>query len=123
MLFGAGYRCRTLGTARSVLRAGGVAGVFPEGTRGRGDVAQVSQGATWLAPHSGAQIVPVEVQLGRVDEDHTVGGLGELRDGGVAPVPADDLLAGGGKAGGVGCAVQLTGAPREPRGLARGEEH
>jgi len=48
-----------LGTALAVLRRGGAVGVFPEGTRGRGDVAQVHQGATWLALQSRAHVVPV----------------------------------------------------------------
>lgn len=48
-----------LDAARAVLRRGGVVGVFPEGTRGRGDVQQVAQGATWLAMQTGARIVPV----------------------------------------------------------------
>lgn len=43
------------------LRAGGVVGVFPEGTRGRGDVAQARAGAAWLAVRAGAPIVPVAV--------------------------------------------------------------
>ena len=49
----------TLGTATAVLARGGAVGVFPEGTRGRGDVAQVNQGATWLALQAGAAVVPV----------------------------------------------------------------
>jgi 1-acyl-sn-glycerol-3-phosphate acyltransferase len=38
---------------------GGAVGIFPEGTRGRGDVAAVQQGAAWLALQSGARVVPV----------------------------------------------------------------
>ncbi|RKT53539.1 lysophospholipid acyltransferase family protein [Saccharothrix australiensis] len=45
--------------AQKVLRAGGVVGVFPEGTRGAGDVAQAQQGAAWLARSTGAVVVPV----------------------------------------------------------------
>ncbi|WP_433270598.1 lysophospholipid acyltransferase family protein [Actinosynnema sp. CS-041913] len=45
--------------AQRVLRAGGVVGVFPEGTRGSGDVAQAQQGAAWLARSTGAVVVPV----------------------------------------------------------------
>ncbi|MEJ2851957.1 MULTISPECIES: lysophospholipid acyltransferase family protein [unclassified Saccharothrix] len=45
--------------AQKVLRAGGVVGVFPEGTRGAGDVAQAQQGAAWLARTTGAVVVPV----------------------------------------------------------------
>ena len=48
-----------LGRARTVLGAGGVVGLFPEGTRGQGDVSEVHQGATWLALATGAPIVPV----------------------------------------------------------------
>ncbi|NUT95705.1 MAG: 1-acyl-sn-glycerol-3-phosphate acyltransferase [Saccharothrix sp.] len=45
--------------AQQVLREGGVVGVFPEGTRGAGDVAQAQQGAAWLARTTGAVVVPV----------------------------------------------------------------
>ncbi|MGI4894725.1 MAG: lysophospholipid acyltransferase family protein [Janthinobacterium lividum] len=43
----------------SVLAAGGAAGVFPEGTRGRGDAASVRSGIAWIALQSGAPVVPV----------------------------------------------------------------
>jgi 1-acyl-sn-glycerol-3-phosphate acyltransferase len=46
-------------TALGVLRGGGVVGVFPEGTRGRGDVVAAQQGAAWLARASGAVVLPV----------------------------------------------------------------
>ncbi len=42
-----------------VLRAGGLVGVFPEGTRGSGDVANAQHGAAWLARSSGACMLPV----------------------------------------------------------------
>ena len=42
-----------------ILQAGGAVGIFPEGTRGRGDVAAVQQGAAWLAQQGHAQVVPV----------------------------------------------------------------
>jgi 1-acyl-sn-glycerol-3-phosphate acyltransferase len=45
--------------AQKVLRAGGVVGVFPEGTRGTGDVAEAQRGAAWLARSTGAVVVPV----------------------------------------------------------------
>jgi 1-acyl-sn-glycerol-3-phosphate acyltransferase len=48
-----------LTTALGVLRGGGVVGVFPEGTRGQGDVAAAQQGAAWLARASGAVVLPV----------------------------------------------------------------
>lgn len=57
---------RALDAARGVLARGGVVGVFPEGTRGSGDVAQVNQGATWLALQTGARVVPVCVLGTRV---------------------------------------------------------
>jgi 1-acyl-sn-glycerol-3-phosphate acyltransferase len=48
-----------LHTALEELAAGGSVGIFPEGTRGRGDVASVEQGAAWLALQGGATVVPV----------------------------------------------------------------
>jgi len=46
-------------TAVAVLRRGGAVGVFPEGTRGRGDVRAMQSGVTWLALQTGAPVVPV----------------------------------------------------------------
>lgn len=46
-------------TAVRVLKDGGLVGVFPEGTRGEGDVASAHQGAAWLARTANAQILPV----------------------------------------------------------------
>lgn len=46
-------------TAVGVLRRGGVVGVFPEGTRGRGDVRAMQSGVTWLALQTGTPVVPV----------------------------------------------------------------
>ena len=45
--------------AVAILQSGGAVGIFPEGTRGRGDVASVQQGAAWLALQGGARVVPV----------------------------------------------------------------
>ncbi|NYI03402.1 lysophospholipid acyltransferase family protein [Allostreptomyces psammosilenae] len=45
--------------ALRVLQAGGALGVFPEGTRGDGDFAQLRGGLAWFALRSGAPIVPV----------------------------------------------------------------
>lgn len=45
--------------AVAILQAGGAVGIFPEGTRGRGDVAAVQQGAAWLAQQGQARVVPV----------------------------------------------------------------
>jgi 1-acyl-sn-glycerol-3-phosphate acyltransferase len=50
---------RPLTAALAVLRAGGLVGVFPEGTRGRGEVAAAQHGAAWLARTSGATVLPV----------------------------------------------------------------
>ncbi|MDQ3579934.1 MAG: 1-acyl-sn-glycerol-3-phosphate acyltransferase [Actinomycetota bacterium] len=46
-------------TAVGVLRGGGLVAVFPEGTRGAGDVAAAHQGAAWLIRSSGAVVLPV----------------------------------------------------------------
>jgi 1-acyl-sn-glycerol-3-phosphate acyltransferase len=48
-----------LRAALDVLRRGGIVGVFPEGTRGAGDVQQVRHGVAYLAVRSGAPVVPV----------------------------------------------------------------
>ncbi|SHG63483.1 lysophospholipid acyltransferase family protein [Streptoalloteichus hindustanus] len=42
-----------------VLRAGGLVGVFPEGTRGDGAVSDAENGAAWLARSAGALVLPV----------------------------------------------------------------
>lgn len=46
-------------TAVRILRSGGLVGVFPEGTRGSGDVSSAEHGAAWLARSTGARILPV----------------------------------------------------------------
>jgi 1-acyl-sn-glycerol-3-phosphate acyltransferase len=50
---------RPLTAALAVLRSGGLVGVFPEGTRGSGDVAAAEHGAAWLARTSDATVLPV----------------------------------------------------------------
>jgi 1-acyl-sn-glycerol-3-phosphate acyltransferase len=50
---------RPLTQALSVLRAGGLVAVFPEGTRTDGEVAAAQHGAAWLARAGGAVVVPV----------------------------------------------------------------
>ncbi|MDT0269863.1 lysophospholipid acyltransferase family protein [Streptomyces sp. DSM 44915] len=47
--------------ALAVLDAGQVLGVFPEGTRGRGDFAEVRGGLAYFALRSGAPVQPVAV--------------------------------------------------------------
>ncbi|SDI30145.1 1-acyl-sn-glycerol-3-phosphate acyltransferase [Actinokineospora alba] len=46
-------------TAVDVLKGGGLVGVFPEGTRGEGNVAVAEQGAAWLVRSTGATLLPV----------------------------------------------------------------
>jgi 1-acyl-sn-glycerol-3-phosphate acyltransferase len=48
--------------ALAQLKAGGAIGVFPEGTRGDGNVQNISSGAGWLAARSGAAVLPVAVR-------------------------------------------------------------
>jgi len=50
-------------TALRVLRDGGAVGVFPEGTRGDGELHRFHHGAAYLALVSGATVVPV-IMLG-----------------------------------------------------------
>ena len=47
--------------ALGVLRRGGVVGVFPEGSRGRGDAANARAGVAWLALTGSAPVIPVAV--------------------------------------------------------------
>ncbi|MFI8220555.1 lysophospholipid acyltransferase family protein [Streptomyces sp. NPDC085932] len=47
--------------ALGVLDAGGVLGIFPEGTRGEGDFASLRAGLAYFAVRSSAPIVPVAV--------------------------------------------------------------
>ncbi|MGQ0773992.1 MAG: lysophospholipid acyltransferase family protein [Pseudonocardiales bacterium] len=48
--------------AVQLLRSGGVVVVFPEGTRGEGNVTNAHHGATWIARASGATLLPVAVR-------------------------------------------------------------
>lgn len=48
-------------TALRVLRDGGVVGVFPEGTRGAGELTRAEGGAAYLAIATGAAVVPLSV--------------------------------------------------------------
>ena len=66
---------RALDAARTVLARGGVVGVFPEGTRGRGAASTAEAGVAWLALNAPAPVIPVAM-------------LGTRRTGdGVARVP------------------------------------
>lgn len=48
-------------TALALLNEDRLVGVFPEGTRGRGDVTSAKAGVAWLAVRSGAPVVPVAI--------------------------------------------------------------
>jgi len=48
-----------LTAALDALAAGGAVGVFPEGSRGTGEVAKVEHGIAYLAVRSGAPVVPI----------------------------------------------------------------
>lgn len=50
---------RALGYALEVLRRDQLLGIFPEGGRGRGDLAEAGKGAAWLALQSRATVLPV----------------------------------------------------------------
>ncbi|QFU91427.1 1-acyl-sn-glycerol-3-phosphate acyltransferase [Amycolatopsis sp. YIM 10] len=56
-------------TAVSVLRDGGAVGVFPEGTRGAGDVDNAERGAAWLVRASGATVIGVATRGTRKPDD------------------------------------------------------
>ncbi len=65
--------------ALGVLRAGGVLGIFPEGTRGEGDFASLRAGLAYFAVRSGAPIVPVAVLGSAERRGRLVGALPPLR--------------------------------------------
>lgn len=54
-----------LATTVGLLKEGALVGVFPEGTRGSGDVAKAEQGAAWLVRATGAVILPVATRGSR----------------------------------------------------------
>ncbi|MDD9207020.1 lysophospholipid acyltransferase family protein, partial [Georgenia sp. 10Sc9-8] len=47
-----------LNVAQQLLEEDRVVGIFPEGTRGRGDASSVKAGVAWLAVRTGAPVVP-----------------------------------------------------------------
>lgn len=67
-----------LASGLGVLRRGGAVGIFPEGTRGRGEVSEVRAGAAWLAVHGEAPLVPVAI-LGTRRTGESPGRLPGLR--------------------------------------------
>ncbi len=60
---------KPLMTAVGVLKDGGVVGIFPEGTRGTGDVGAAERGAAWLVRASGATVLPVATRGTRKPAD------------------------------------------------------
>ena len=64
--------------ALAVLRRGGVVGVFPEGSRGRGDAASARAGVAWLALTGDVPVVPVAL-LGTRRTGESVGHIPGLR--------------------------------------------
>ncbi|CAM5778866.1 lysophospholipid acyltransferase family protein [Cellulomonas persica] len=50
-----------LAAALEVLKRGAVVGIFPEGSRGRGDASDSRAGITWLALNGRAPVVPVAI--------------------------------------------------------------
>ncbi|WP_030417984.1 lysophospholipid acyltransferase family protein [Streptomyces sp. SCSIO 75703] len=65
--------------ALGVLDAGGVLGIFPEGTRGDGDFASLRAGLAYFAVRSGAPIVPVAVLGSSGRSGRLIKGLPPLR--------------------------------------------
>ena len=69
---------RAITTALGVLERGGVLGIFPEGTRGAGEFAQLRAGLAYFALRSGAPVLPVAV-LGSARKGRVVPPLPPLR--------------------------------------------
>lgn len=67
-----------LQSALAVLKRGGVIGVFPEGVRGSGAVAEARAGAAWLAVQGNATVVPVAI-LGTRRTGESVNHIGAPR--------------------------------------------
>ncbi|WP_413253481.1 lysophospholipid acyltransferase family protein [Streptomyces pseudovenezuelae] len=65
--------------ALDVLKAGGVLGIFPEGTRGEGDFASLRAGLAYFAVRSGAPVVPVAVLGSSGKPGRLIKGLPPLR--------------------------------------------
>ncbi|MBZ9644173.1 1-acyl-sn-glycerol-3-phosphate acyltransferase [Streptomyces sp. PSKA30] len=65
--------------ALDVLSAGGVLGIFPEGTRGEGDFAALRAGLAYFAVRSGAPVVPVAVLGSSERQGRLIKGLPPLR--------------------------------------------
>ncbi|HEY9437974.1 MAG TPA: lysophospholipid acyltransferase family protein [Streptomyces sp.] len=81
--------------ALGVLAAGGVLGIFPEGTRGEGDFASLRAGLAYFAVRGGAPVVPVAVLGSTERRGRLIGALPPLR-GRVDVVFGDPFDAGDG---------------------------
>ncbi|WP_225838256.1 1-acyl-sn-glycerol-3-phosphate acyltransferase [Streptomyces sp. NK08204] len=81
--------------ALGVLGAGGVLGIFPEGTRGEGDFASLRAGLAYFAVRGRAPIVPVAVLGSAERRGRLVGALPPLRSR-VDVVFGEPFLAGDG---------------------------
>jgi len=62
---------RAVRTSLRVLRQGGTVGVFPEGTRGNGELDRFQHGAAYLAMVTGAPVVPLSFIGSREPGGHT----------------------------------------------------
>jgi 1-acyl-sn-glycerol-3-phosphate acyltransferase len=80
--------------ALGVLERGGVLGIFPEGTRGEGDFAELRSGLAYFAVRSGAPVVPVAV-LGSARPGRVISALPPLRSR-IDVVFGDPFVAGDG---------------------------
>lgn len=67
-----------LQTVLAVLDAGRVVAIYPEGTRGTGEFAELRPGLAWFALRSGSPVVPV-VFIGSGARGRTLGALPGLR--------------------------------------------
>lgn len=77
-----------LAAALGVLERGGALGIFPEGTRGVGDFAELRAGLAYFAVRSGAPVVPVAV-LGSGHGRGLLPGLPRMH---LAPLPLCPLF-------------------------------
>jgi len=66
-----------IAAALRVLADGGVLGIFPEGSRGAGDFAEMRSGLAYFALRSGAPVVPVAV-LGSAGKGRVISALPPL---------------------------------------------
>ncbi|WP_049574450.1 lysophospholipid acyltransferase family protein [Streptomyces sp. SBT349] len=80
-------------SALAVLGGGGVLGIFPEGTRTRGDFATLQAGLAYFALRSGAPIVPVAVLGSGERKGRVISALPPLR-GRIDVVFGDPFAAG-----------------------------